>query len=192
MSLIPGALVYYLVGLHQGHGQFVYFISMLFISVFLVEGLMMIVASMVPNFLMGIIIGSGILGMMMLDGGFYRLPSDIPKPFWRYPLHYISFHKYAYQGLFKNEFQGLTFTSNEVGRPMMINGEDILRQLWQMEMNYSKWVDLTILVGMAVVYRIMFLIIIKSFEKVKPIVAALTCPHANLRFTKVTRSREID
>jgi hypothetical protein len=76
MSLIPGTLVYYLVGLHQGHEQFVYFISMLFISVFLVEGLMMIVASMVPNFLMGIIVASGILGVMMLDGGFYRLPSD--------------------------------------------------------------------------------------------------------------------
>jgi hypothetical protein len=110
MSLIPGAVVYYLVGLHQGHEQFVYFISLLFISVFLVEGLMMIIASMVPNFLMGIVFGSGILGVMMLDGGFYRLPSDIPKPFWKYPLHYISFHRYAYQGLFKNEFQGLTFT----------------------------------------------------------------------------------
>ncbi|CAJ2678129.1 unnamed protein product [Trifolium pratense] len=188
MSLIPGTLVYYLVGLHQGHEQFVYFISMLFISVFLVEGLMMIVASMVPNFLMGIIIGTGILGVMMLDGGFYRLPSDIPKPFWKYPLHYISLHKYAYQGLFKNEFQGLIFTSNQV----IISGEVILKNLWQMEMNYSKWVDFTILVGMALVYRIMFLIIIKSFEKVKPIVAAINCPQEIFRFTKVTRSSEID
>ncbi|CAL5213619.1 unnamed protein product [Lathyrus oleraceus] len=192
MSLIPGALVYYLVGLHQGHEQFVYFISMLFICVLLVEGLMMIVASVVPNFLMGIIFGSGILGVMMLDGGFYRLPSDIPKPFWKYPLHYISFHKYAYQGLFKNEFQGLTFTtSNNQG---MISGDEILRNLWQMEISYSKWVDFAILVGMALVYRIMFLIIIKSFEMVKPIVAAIKCPQEKVRFTKVTRSRssEID
>lgn len=188
MSLIPGALVYYLAGLHQGHEQFVYFISVLFISVLLVEGLMMIVASMVPNFLMGIIFGSGILGVMMLDGGFYRLPSDIPKPFWRYPLHYISFHKYAYQGLFKNEFQGLMFTSNQLGRPMTISGEEILRHLWEVEMNYSKWVDVAILAGMAVVYRILFLAIIKSFEKVKPIATAINCPQPNFRFTKVARS----
>ncbi|KAK7319445.1 hypothetical protein RJT34_04166 [Clitoria ternatea] len=192
MSLIPGALVYYLVGLHQGHEQFVYFISMLFICVFLVEGIMMIVTSMVPNFLMGIIVCSGILGVMMLDAGFYRLPSDIPKPFWKYPLHYMSFHKYAYQGLFKNEFQGLTFTSNQVGRPMTIGGEDILTEIWQMEMNYSKWVDFAILVGMAVLYRILFFTIIKSFEKAKPIVSAINCPQANFRFTKVTRSSEID
>ncbi|KAK7363125.1 hypothetical protein VNO77_05255 [Canavalia gladiata] len=180
MSLIPGAVVYYLVGLHQGHEQFVYFVSVLFISVFLVEGLMMIVASMVPNFLMGIIVGSGIMGIMMLDAGFYRLPSDIPKPFWRYPLHYISFHKYAYQGLFKNEFQGLTFTNNQVGGPMTMDGEDILRHTWQIEMNYSKWVDVAILVGMALIYRILFLVIIKSFEKFKPSVAAINCPHVNL------------
>ncbi|KAL5148765.1 ABC transporter G family member 11 [Glycine soja] len=192
MSLIPGALVYYLVGLHQGHEHFVYFIFMLFTSVFLVEGLMMIVASMVPNFLMGIIVGSGILGIMMLDGGFYRLPSDIPKPFWRYPLHYISFHKYAYQGLFKNEFQGLTFPSNQVGAHMTIHGEHILRHIWQMEVNYSKWVDVGILVGMAVLYRILFLVIIKSFEKVKPISSALNCPQTNFGLTKVTRSSEID
>ncbi|KAK7252302.1 hypothetical protein RIF29_36148 [Crotalaria pallida] len=192
MSLIPGALVYYLVGLHQGHEQFVYFISVLFISVLLVEGLMMIVASIVPNFLMGIIFGSGILGVMMLDGGFYRLPSNIPKPFWKYPLHYISFHKYAYQGLFKNEFQGLTFTSNQLGGPMNITGEEILRHLWQVEVNDSKWLDLAILVGMAIVYRILFLVIIKSLEKVKPIDSAINCPQSNFRFTKVTRSNEIE
>ncbi|KAL1366146.1 hypothetical protein AAHE18_03G338300 [Arachis hypogaea] len=191
MSLIPGAVVYYLVGLHQGHQEFIYFTSILFVSVFLVEGLMMIVASIVPNFLLGIIFGTGILGVMMLDGGFYRLPSDIPKPFWRYPLHYISFHKYAYQGLFKNEFQGLTFTGNnqDGGAMIDISGEEILRNLWQVEIDYSKWNDVAILIGMAVTYRLLFLVIIKSFEKVKPIIvtAMNNCPQAKCRFTKVTR-----
>ena len=132
----------------------------------------MIVASVVPNFLMGIIFGSGILGVMMLDGGFYRLATDIPKPFWKYPLQYISFHKYAYQWLCKNEFQGLTFTtSNNQG---MISGDEILRNLWQMEISYSKWVDFAILGEMTLVYRIMFLIIIKSFEMVKPLLQQLS------------------
>lgn len=133
---------------------------------------MMIVASMVPNFLMGIITGAGILGVMMLAGGFYRLPSDLPKPFWRYPLYYISMHKHAYQGLFKNEFEGLTLTKNQVGETMNISGEEMLRTLWQVEMGHSKWVDLSILLGMVILYRISFLVIIKSMEKVKPIVAA--------------------
>ena len=133
---------------------------------------MMIVASMVPNFLMGIITGSGILGVMMLNGGFYRLPSDLPKPLWKYPLYYISIHKYAYQGLFKNEFEGLTITKNQVGEHVNISGEEMLKNLWEVEVGHSKWVDFSILLGMVVLYRVLFLVIIKSMEKVKPIVAA--------------------
>lgn len=189
ISLIPGALVYYLVGLHQGLQHFIFFISVLFVSVLLVESLMMIVASLVPNFLMGIIAGSGILGVMMLDGGFYRLPSDIPKPLWKYPLYYISFHRYAYQGLFKNEFESLTFTA---GENVTVSGDEILRNFWQVEVGYSKWMDIGVLLGMVVLYRVLFLVIIKSLEKVKPVVAAIQCPQASFKFTKVSRSNEID
>ena len=56
----------------------------------------------------------------------------------------------------------------------------------------NKLVDVAILVGKAATYRFLLLVIIKSFEKVKPIVAAINCPHANFGFTKVTRSNEID
>ncbi|KAI4296397.1 hypothetical protein L6164_036358 [Bauhinia variegata] len=140
----------------QGLDHLIYFISVLFVSVLLVESLMMIVAIIVPTFLMGIISCSGILGVMMLDGGFYRLPKYIPKPFWRYPLYYISFHKYAYQGLFKNEFQGLTFT------------------------------------GVVVLDRILFLLIIKSIEKVKPAVAAINWPQEKFKFTKVFEQERLN
>ncbi|OAY78114.1 ABC transporter G family member 11 [Ananas comosus] len=48
ISIVPGAIAYYLVHLQR------------------VEGLMMIVASIVPDFLMGIITGAGIQGMLFL------------------------------------------------------------------------------------------------------------------------------
>ncbi|MED6125222.1 ATP-binding cassette sub- G member 1 [Stylosanthes scabra] len=82
-SIIPGLIAYYLAGLQRGFGHFVYFICVLFSCLTLVESLMMIVASIVPNFLMGIIAGSGVQGIMMLAGGFFKLPDDLPKPFWR-------------------------------------------------------------------------------------------------------------
>ncbi|XP_054800823.1 ABC transporter G family member 1-like isoform X2 [Prosopis cineraria] len=172
MSLIPGAIVYYLTGLHQGGQHFLYFASVLFISVMLVESFMMIVASMLPNFLMGMIAGAGVLGVMMLNGGFYRLPSELPRFLWRYPCYYISIHRYAYHGLFKNEFEGLTFSISEEGRPRIISGEEMLRNSWQIDVENSKWIDLLILVGMAILYRSLFIVIVKSIEKVKPIVAA--------------------
>ncbi|EEF30718.1 ATP-binding cassette transporter, putative [Ricinus communis] len=170
VSLIPGAIAYYLVGLQKGFEHFVYFALVLFVTMMLVESLMMIVASLVPDFLMGIITGAGIQGVMMLNGGFFRLPDDLPDPFWRYPMYYIAFHKYANQGFYKNEFEGLTFPNNQAGGPPTITGEEILTGFWQVEMGYSKWVDLAVLFGMVVLYRLMFLGIIKVVEKVKPII----------------------
>ena len=173
ISLIPGVIAYYLVGLHKGFEHFVYFALMLFVCMMLVESLMMIVASIVPDFLMGIITGAGIQGVMMLNGGFFRLPNDLPKPFWRYPMYYIAFHKYANQGFYKNEFQGLTFPNNQAGGPATITGEEILQNVWQVETGYSKWVDVAILFGMVVLYRLLFLGIIKTVEKVKPMIKGL-------------------
>ncbi|KAB1226065.1 ABC transporter G family member 11 [Morella rubra] len=144
ISVVPGAIAYYLVGLQRSFEHFAYFVSVLFVCMMLVESLMMIVASIVPDFLMGIITGAGIQGVMMLNGGF-----------------------------FKNEFEGLTFPNEQAGGPPTITGDEILRNIWQVEMGYSKWIDLAILFGMVILYRLMFWAIIKSAEKVKPIIKAL-------------------
>jgi len=45
-------------------------------------------------FFLTIFLGQGIF---MLVSGYFRLPYDIPKPFWRYPMQYISFHYWALQ-----------------------------------------------------------------------------------------------
>ncbi|XP_062193257.1 ABC transporter G family member 1-like [Phragmites australis] len=170
ISVVPGAMAYYLVGLQRSFGHFAYFALVLFTAMMVVEGLMMIVASAVPDFLMGIITGAGIQGVMMLNGGFFRLPNDLPKPVWRYPMYYISFHKYANQGFYKNEFLGLTFPNNQAGGAATISGSEILRDYWQVQMGYSKWVDLAILCGMAVLYRALFFAIVKLTEMVRPMV----------------------
>lgn len=129
----------------------------------------MLVAAVVPNLLMGIISGAGIVGLMILGAGFFRLPNDLPYFFWKYPLYYISLHRYALQGLYKNEFKGLKFPQY-VGGPPTVDGEMILKSVLQIEMQYSKWVDLGILFGMLVAYRIILFCIIKITERVKPII----------------------
>ncbi|URE47101.1 ABC-2 type transporter [Musa troglodytarum] len=161
ISVIPG------VGLQRAADHFIYFALVLFMCMMLVEGLMMMVARVVPDFLMGIITGAGIQGVMMLDGGFFRLPRDLPGPVWRYPMYYVAFHKYANQGFYKNEFLGLTFPNEQARGPPTVTGEEILRDMWQVEMGHSKWIDLAILLGMVVLYRLMFLVPVKILEKVK-------------------------
>ena len=169
-STLVSDFTYYPPGLHKGAEHFLYFASVLFACMMLVKSLMMTVASIVPNFLMGIITGVGIQGLKMLGGGFFRYPNDLLKLFWRYPIYHIAFHKYAYQGLFKNEFERLKFPTDETGGPITISGEEILRDKFQMQLGYSKWIDLGILLGMVVLYRLLFLGIIKTNEKIKPIV----------------------
>ncbi|KAF7842990.1 ABC transporter G family member 11-like [Senna tora] len=173
VSFIPGAIAYYLPHLQKSLDHFFYFCCVLFSCLMLVESLMMIVASIVPNFLMGIITGAGIQGIMMLVGGFFKLPHDLPRIFWKYPMHYFAFHRYAFQGLFKNEYEGLSFSDGSSSKSVsFISGEEILRSKWEVDMRYSKWVDLGILLGMIVLYRVIFLFIIKITEKVKPMVAS--------------------
>ncbi|QCD84124.1 ATP-binding cassette [Vigna unguiculata] len=176
VTLIPGVIAYYLPGLQNGLEHFVYFICVLFSSLMLVESLMMIVASIVPNYLMGIITGAGIQGVMLLLSGFFKLPNDIPKPVWKYPLHYIAFHTFANQGMFKNEYEGLRFDAKNDGGSShsYITGEEVLRNVWQVDMSYSKWVNLAILMGMIVLYRVLFLVIIKIEEKLKTLVVPLS------------------
>lgn len=171
ICIIPGSIAYFLVGLQKEFDRIVYFGMILFACMLLVESLMMMVASIVPDFLLGIITGAGLQGMMMLNGGFFRLPDDLPKPLWKYPISYISFHKYACEGLFKNEYLGLTFPNEKVGGPPTITGEEILKNYWEME-DYSKWLDLAVLLGMVVIYRLLFFGIIKALEKFKPVIAA--------------------
>lgn len=166
ISFVPGAIAYLLSGLQNGFGHFIYFALVLFTSIMIVESLMMNVAAIVSNFLMGIVIGAGIQGLQILSGGYFQLPSELPNPIWKYPLYYVSFHKYAYQGMFKNEFKGLKFTDDQFGNNQTMSGEDILRERWQVEMAYSKWVDLAILVGTLILYRLVFLLIIKTNEKI--------------------------
>jgi hypothetical protein len=48
-------------------------------------------------------------GIFMLVSGYFRLPHDIPKPFWRYPMSYISFHYWALQ--VKKIYQKLPLSS---------------------------------------------------------------------------------
>nr|XP_043638291.1 ABC transporter G family member 1-like [Erigeron canadensis] len=172
VSVIPAVLTYYLPGLREGFNHFVYFTVVVFSCMLLVESLMMVVASLIPNYLMGIIVGAGIQGVMLLAGGFFRLPNDLPKPFWRYPMFYIAFHRYVYQGFYKNEFKGQVYIYSQGGVRQIVYGEDILKEKWQVEMGHSKWTDLAILLGMVVIYRLIFWLIIKMVEKIKSLLSS--------------------
>lgn len=56
-----GTITYFMVKFHTGFSHYAYYVLNLYGCIAVVESLMMIVASLVPNFLMGIITGAGIM-----------------------------------------------------------------------------------------------------------------------------------
>ncbi|KAK8964975.1 ABC transporter G family member 11 [Platanthera guangdongensis] len=167
ITFLSGTICYFMVRLHPGFLHYLFFVLCLYASVTVVESLMMAIASVVPNFLMGIIIGAGIQGIFMLVSGYFRLPKDIPKPFWRYPMSYISFHYWALQGQYQNDLAGLLF-DGQSPYDLKIPGDYILRDVFQIDVHRSKWWDLSVLLSMIVIYRIIFFVMIKVSEDFTP------------------------
>ncbi|KAJ7547418.1 hypothetical protein O6H91_08G085100 [Diphasiastrum complanatum] len=152
-------------GLHPGLDRFVYFASCLLASLMVVESLMKAIASAIPNFLMGIILGAGIQGMFILVSGFFRLLRNLPKPVWRYPMSYISFHTYTLQGMLQNDFLGLDFLNQNPNLPR-IQGDFILTHTYGVDLGRSKTLNLVVLFGMAIGYSLVFFGIIKARDNV--------------------------
>lgn len=71
-----------------------------------------------------------------------------------------------FQGQYQNDLKGLVFDGQTPG--MKIDGEFILENVFQIDINRSKWVDLSVIYSMIVIYRIIFFIMIKINEDVTP------------------------
>ncbi|MED6192762.1 hypothetical protein PIB30_013144 [Stylosanthes scabra] len=69
----------------------------------------------------------------------------------------------------------LGFTLPVLAFLTLVGGLSPLIEEMKVEMERSKWIDLAIRFGMIVVYRVVFLGITKSKEKLKPVVASIKC-----------------
>ncbi|ERN00275.1 ABC transporter G family member 15 isoform X2 [Amborella trichopoda] len=172
VSLSSGSITYYMVKFQPGYSRFIYFSLNLFGCLAVIESLMMVVASLVPNFLMGIITGAGIMGILMMTAGFFRLLPDLPKPFWRYPISYLSYGSWGLQGQLKNDMIGMLFDPMLPGDPKL-RGEDILRNMLGVGLGHSKWLDLAIIYVILISYRLTFFLVLKFNEKVSPALRSL-------------------
>ncbi|XP_050224367.1 ABC transporter G family member 15-like isoform X2 [Mercurialis annua] len=169
IAILSGTICFYLVNYRSGFEYYAFFCLNIFSCISVIESLMMVVASVVPNFLTGLITGAGIIGIMMLTSGFFRFLPDLPKPFWRYPVSYMNYGAWGLQGAYKNDFLGLEFDTLIPGGPK-ISGEYIITHQFGVALDHSKWWDLAIIFFILICYRILFFIVLKFKERASPIV----------------------
>nr|QMS43325.1 ATP-binding cassette transporter G family member 13 [Medicago truncatula] len=167
MSFATGSITYYMVKFRSEFSHLLYICLDLLGCIAVVESSMMIIAALVPNFLMGLIIGAGYIGLMMMTAGYFRQIRDLPKFFWRYPISYINYGAWGLQGAFKNDMIGMEFDPENPGEPKL-KGEIILKTLLGMKVDYSKWWDLAVVIFILMLHRVIFFFILKFKERVVP------------------------
>ncbi|XP_020254560.1 ABC transporter G family member 12-like [Asparagus officinalis] len=168
VATCSGTIVYFMAKFRKGFEHYAYFCISLYAGIGVIESLMMIVASLVPNFMMGLVTGAGIIGLMMMTAGFFRLLPELPKIVWRYPVSYISYGSWALQGNYKNDFLGQEFDPMIPGGPKL-SGEYIIQNIFGISLKQSKWFDLSMIFVLLLSYRVVFFLVLKFNERITPI-----------------------
>lgn len=152
ISLSCSLVIYFILGMRSAFSLFMYFMLNFFMCLLINEGLLMVIASILPEVFEGILTMVFLQGIMMLVAGYFRLRDELPKPVWKYPVSYLAFHTYAIEGLLENEYTGTSFA---VGQVISIPGDQAIRDSYRISSSKNaKWLNLLILAVIAVGYRI--------------------------------------
>ncbi|CAA3019488.1 ABC transporter G family member 17-like [Olea europaea var. sylvestris] len=137
-------------------GPFLYFLIVLYMSLLSTNSFVVFVSSVVPNYILGYAAVIAFTALFFLFCGYFLDSHAIPG-YWKW-MHYISTMTYPYEGLLMNEYQhNKTFGG--------IKGPSILNSLGIGLEEKLKWRNVYIMLGWAVVYRILFYIVLRFFSK---------------------------
>ncbi|XP_059641563.1 ABC transporter G family member STR-like [Cornus florida] len=162
----------------------IYFWLILYASLVTTNAYVMLVSALVPSYITGYAIVIATTALFFLTCGFFLKRLQIP-PYWRW-LHYVSAITYPFEALLTNEFKGetcytgtasdlspgpmgnVTLSKLHLSRPdlmipkCMLIGEDVLTS---MDVQYSIWKDIGILLAWGVLYRVLFYVVLRFYSK---------------------------
>ncbi|KAI1963331.1 hypothetical protein LOZ58_002164 [Ophidiomyces ophidiicola] len=160
ITLLFSVVAYWLVNFRNGAEPFFTFVMWLFLDLLAAESLVVLMASMFPNFVIALALTAFANGLWMSVGGFLVSPT-ILNVFWKYVFHYIDYQAYVFQGMMVNEFAERTYNCgpgcqcmypSELADQCKIAGTGVLRAYGYKTGREGKWVG--ILIGITAVYRL--------------------------------------
>ncbi|XP_050369584.1 ABC transporter G family member 10 [Argentina anserina] len=150
--------VYWLIGLRGDVDKFIYFSLVVWMVLLMSNSVVACFSALVPNFIMGTSVVSGLMGSFFLFSGYF-IPKDNIPSYWLF-MHYSSLFKYPFECFMINEYGG-----GQARRCIQINdgecnlyGGEMLRQ--QNLRETQKWSNLAVMLGFIVGYRILCFLIL--------------------------------
>ncbi|QVM09134.1 hypothetical protein D8B26_003800 [Coccidioides posadasii str. Silveira] len=160
ITLLFSIVAYWLVNFRDGAGAFFTFVMWLFLDLLAGESLVVLMASLFPNFVIALALTAFANGLWMSVGGFLVSPT-ILNVFWKYVFHYIDYQAYVFQGMMVNEFSKRTYDCasgcqcmypSELSDQCKIAGTGVLNAYGYKTGREGKWVG--ILIAIIAVYRL--------------------------------------
>ncbi|PQQ13857.1 ABC transporter G family member 10 isoform X1 [Prunus yedoensis var. nudiflora] len=158
VGLLYSTPVYWLVGLRRNIDGFLYFSLVVWMVLLMSNSVVACFSALVPNFIMGTSLISGLMGSFFLFSGYFISKDSIPS-YWIF-MHYSSLFKYPFECFIINEYGG------EQGRRCIqidkdgcnLFGDGFLRQQGLRET--QKWSNLAVMFGFIIGYRVLCFLIL--------------------------------
>ena len=168
IALMFSIPTYYLVNFRPGDAAaFWTYTLWLFLDLLAAESLVVLIASLFPNFVIALALTAFANGLWMSVGGFLVSP-EVLNVFWRYVFHYIDYQAYVFRAMMANEFAKRTYSCGEgchcmyasdLARDCRIDGRAVLHEYGYRENgNGGKWVG--IMLAIIIVYRLLAWIVL--------------------------------
>ena len=154
VSLLYATPVYWLVGLRRDMDGFLYFSLVVWLVVLMSNSFVACFSALVPNFIMGTSVISGLMGSFFLFSGYFIAEKNIPS-YWIF-MHYLSLFKYPFECFMINEYggeEGKKRCVEKEGDQCGLFGDGFLRQQGLEEP--QKWSNLAVMLGFILGYRLL-------------------------------------
>jgi len=155
IAVLFSAIAYWLSSFRPDAAAFFTWIMWMFLDLLAAESLVVLIASLVPIFVVALAATAFANGLWMCVGGFL-VPPETLNVFWRYVFHYIDYQSYVFQGMMVNEFGGRSYSCEGVdsaGNECMVPGTTVLDNYGYATDRTGEWVG--IMIAIIVVYRLL-------------------------------------
>ncbi|KAF7840124.1 ABC transporter G family member 5 [Senna tora] len=118
--------LYWIVGLNSNFTSFLHFLLLIWLILYTANSVVVCFSALVPNFIVGNSVISGVMGSFFLFSGYFISKHEIPN-YWIF-MHYMSLFKYPFEGFLINEFSDSGKCLEYMFGACVVSGEDVLKE----------------------------------------------------------------